>query len=704
MRYENKKYLLGTPPETWNEEVIDVTFIVTEGCNLRCKYCYITHKSESKIMDFQTAKEFIDLLFREKFDQKRKAIILDFIGGEPLLETKLIERIVEYFLKKAYLEKSTWFWNHRINICTNGVNYADKEVQRFIKRYQNKLSLSITIDGNKKKHDLQRVFKNGEGSYDAIINNVKLWIEQFGGTTKVTFASGDLAYLKDSIIELWNLGITSIAANVVFENVWKEGDDKVFEKQLIELADYAIENNLYDKYICSLFEDGIGGYYTSKEYYQTFCGAGKMIALGPNGNIYPCLRYKDYSLNNSSERVIGSIKTGIDYEKIRPFMVSAIKYQSDAKCLDCEVGNGCAFCQGFNYDDSLDETNFHRADYICKMHKARVRANDYYFSKLYNKTGIEREHFFSHNRNKFMIMESNNIVEFCQFNVKNSNNKIIKNDDILENLKYVRERNGIPILIHSKDVFIYQNKKEYLDYRIYHIFPYKFFDKVKSMKLKDVVFVVNDFEMKNLVDFDSTDVIFRINSANIQNLSELVLKLFSFTDRIYLKILDLNKNFDFKEYYNQLFLIKKLKGIGKWIDVLDDDEIYNCRAGKDSFTISPEGDIYGCPGEYYSEVKDKTKNISLLGKERLKNRFNYPICEVCNHKCKMCLFLNKQTTDEWNVPSSYSCYKSEVEYFVKNNLDLELEDPLTKWINKNVEDKVGYYFGDEKDKEKLCAK
>ena len=83
--------------------------------------------------------------------------------------------------------------------------------------------------------------------------NVKLWLEQFEGSTKVTFSSDDLIYLKDSIIHLWNIGIKTIAANVVYENVWKDKDEIIFENQLKELADYIVDNDLYDKYECSLF-------------------------------------------------------------------------------------------------------------------------------------------------------------------------------------------------------------------------------------------------------------------------------------------------------------------------------------------------------------------------------------------------------------------------------------------------------------------
>ena len=42
-----KKYLMGTWVEGWREaKAQNLTFIVTEDCNLRCKYCYVTHKCQ----------------------------------------------------------------------------------------------------------------------------------------------------------------------------------------------------------------------------------------------------------------------------------------------------------------------------------------------------------------------------------------------------------------------------------------------------------------------------------------------------------------------------------------------------------------------------------------------------------------------------------------------------------------------------------
>ncbi|MCS4466993.1 hypothetical protein JTS99_14110 [Clostridium botulinum] len=112
---------------------------------------------------------------------------------------------------------------HRFCFSSNGILYGTEEVQKYIKKNQGKCSIGISIDGTKQKHDLQRVYPDGRGSYDDVIKNIPLWISQNpGASTKVTIGHDDLPYVKDSIIHLWNLGISTVPANVVFEDVWKK--------------------------------------------------------------------------------------------------------------------------------------------------------------------------------------------------------------------------------------------------------------------------------------------------------------------------------------------------------------------------------------------------------------------------------------------------------------------------------------------------
>ena len=96
--------------------------------------------------------------------------------------------------------------NKVFSFSTNGLLYGTKKVQDYIKKNKRHISIGISVDGNKIKHDMQRVYPDGRGSYDDVMKNVPLWLSQFPNHgTKATFSHGDLPYLKDSIIHLWNI-------------------------------------------------------------------------------------------------------------------------------------------------------------------------------------------------------------------------------------------------------------------------------------------------------------------------------------------------------------------------------------------------------------------------------------------------------------------------------------------------------------------
>lgn len=370
-----------------------ITFIVTKDCQLACKYCYLVGKNSKERMSLDVAKKAVDYVLQDTNIQFAEAVVWEFIGGEPFLEIELIDKICDYIKTELFKCNHKWFNNYRFSFSTNGLNYASEKVQRFITKNHSHLSIGITIDGTKVKHDINRVYKNNttKGSYDDVVRNIPLWQQQFpGSATKVTISSADIPYICESVIHLYNLGIHQVNINCVFEDVWGNGDDKIFEKQLLELADVIIDNDLFREYSCSFFQENIGKP-MSPTHNQNWCGAGKMIAIDASGNIYPCNRFTQFSLRDKKTRVVGNINDGIDQNKLRPFLTLNRCMQSKQECIDCEVASGCAWCQGENYDAADTSTIYQRATAICKMHKARVRANNYYWNKLYRKLELQGE-------------------------------------------------------------------------------------------------------------------------------------------------------------------------------------------------------------------------------------------------------------------------------------------------------------------------
>ena len=390
--------------DVWQDGLAkNITFIVTKDCQLACKYCYLVGKNSKERMTWEIAKQAIDYILENEKDFPETSVVWDFIGGEPFLEIELIDEICDYIKIEMYRRNHHWFNSYRFSFSTNGINYHTDKVQQFIEKNRDHISIGITIDGTKQKHDINRIWKTKEiennivplpeeerGSYDDVVRNIPLWLEQFpGAATKVTISSTDISYIMESVLHLYSLGIHQVNINCVFEDVWNEGDDAKFEEQLMLLADAIIDGDLYKDYGCSFFSENIGKPMDCKLHNQNWCGAGKMLSIDAAGNFYPCTRFAQYSLRNKKAWVIGNVNDGIDKNRLRPFLTLDRCTQSTQECIDCEVADGCAWCQGENYDAADTPTIYQRATAICKMHKARVRANNYYWNKLYRKLELE---------------------------------------------------------------------------------------------------------------------------------------------------------------------------------------------------------------------------------------------------------------------------------------------------------------------------
>lgn len=718
-------YTFGKSIESWHaDRAQTVTFVVTDDCNLRCKYCYITHKKSDNKMDFDTAKIFIDRLLETDEMSYLEAVILEFIGGEPMIEADLIDRIVDYFRLKAFELDHKWYWNYRISICTNGVNYSNSKVQELIRKNHNKISVTISVDGTKEKHDMQRVFPDGSGSFDKINDNIDLWLSQFRGSTKVTFASDDVPLLYDSILFLWSRGITEVSANVVFEDVWKKDDDKILEEQLKKLADYVIDNKLYDKgYYCSFFDETIGYPYEDEDMDTTYCGAGKMVALAPNGNIYPCIRYYGYSLNNHEEWVIGDIKNGIDMEKVRPFVLSTNRLQSDSECLNCDIATGCGFCQGYNYDEAPVPTNFYRAKYICNMHKARVRANNYFFSKLYNVQGIEKDNKKINKKSLYFLL-SDDYVTYCCYENENKNENQMNSKVIIEGLNYAQENYIMPVFVHGENGKTLEAREEYTGHDILHIVPIMHYNLAQKQDFRRILPV---YDMENVWDGKAfiENVILNVKQDEIRGLSKAIGELIKFSRRININITELDRHFNEEEYKHQMEIISDeivsiweneggFKEINLLTDILFLDKHDNCQAGENTFVLSPLGKIYACCADLSNAEDDfigeTTDGIIKEYGNYLYKIKNSNLCRICDaYQCRDCVYINKNNTNEYNVSPTFQCRKSHIERVVSLDLKSKLKncsiissedtleikeydylDPISRFF-KNNNEFVGYY-------------
>ena len=372
-----------------------ITFQLTEDCNLNCSYCYQINKSKQKL-NFEDAKKFIDTIIEESYCEesefyykKSPGAVIEFIGGEPLLEVELMDQIVDYFRNKLIAERHPWSLFNIISMISNGVNYMKKDTQDFLQKNKDIISFSISLDGNKELHDACRVFHNGRGSYDIAVEACKHYMSNYNPDmfTKMTLAPENIEHTFEALKNLISLGYKSIHANCIYEDKWSLKDAKTFYEQGKKLVDYLFDNNLEDEIEVSLFDSKYCRPYGENDD-RNYCGSScSMIAVDKKGDIYPCIRFMESSLGQDIQPyIIGNVESGIAKEqehkkRFEELYAITRTSQSSDKCNSCPIGAGCGWCTALNYQVTGSVNK--RIMSICEMHQARSLFNVYFWNRYY---------------------------------------------------------------------------------------------------------------------------------------------------------------------------------------------------------------------------------------------------------------------------------------------------------------------------------
>lgn len=372
---------------------LPLTFQVTEACNLCCTYCFQTNKSHKR-MSLDTAKSVIDYLLTrddtnsEYFKPSTKPFVLmEFVGGDGLLEIDLIDEILSYFIKRAVELNHPWTYNWSSYISTNGVLYRNPRVQEVLDKWKSKLVCTITVDGAKELHDKCRVFPDGSGSYDLAIDALLDQFTDYGDpSTKITLSPDNIQYFKDSIIDLISKGIKHIWFNGIYEHEWTAQEGKQIYEYLKDITEWLIDNKLEDDINIIQFSDTAFKPLDGSEN-KNYCGGdGHMLAVNPDGEYFNCYRYMGTSLNGEQEPLrIGDVSVGIgntdkDKKNIHEMSCVTRRSQSTDECFYCPISAACGWCSAYNYQ--LYGTCNKRTTSTCKLQKGLALANLYYWNRL----------------------------------------------------------------------------------------------------------------------------------------------------------------------------------------------------------------------------------------------------------------------------------------------------------------------------------
>lgn len=374
---------------------------LTDQCNLRCKYCIYsdeykyTKKKSNNYLDMNTAEKIVKFyieFIKESIEHNPTKIYnVSFYGGEPLLNLKVMLKIIDSF-NEMYAKRFQY------NVTTNGLNLTLDVCKELKKRNVNIL---VSLDGEREEHNRLRVDLKGRGSFDKVINNLKNIKKEFPEyfASKIGLAAV-YDYKTDIIknnkffaeecsgkrlppIKIVNR-VSDINSN--YYNKFTEQEKKEYLNRMHILKDEYIKGILDEQqnssYLNGLFAMNYMMIMLRKRAFDSLpvdipiggsCFPGQKIFVETDGKLNICER-----VNGSHS--FGNVDAGINIKKIAEIILN-FKKKILSHCVGCPVTKICPYCF-MNFEN---EGDFIYEQSKCNDMVNNVKNNLYEYSSLLEK-------------------------------------------------------------------------------------------------------------------------------------------------------------------------------------------------------------------------------------------------------------------------------------------------------------------------------
>ena len=340
---------------------------IAHDCNLACRYCFAEegeYHGRRVMMSYEVGKQALDFLIANS--GSRKNLEVDFFGGEPLMNWKVVKDLVAYGRSQEKIHNK----HFRFTLTTNGVLLND-EIMEFANKEMDNVVLSI--DGRREVHDFMRPFRKGAGSYELVVPKFQKFADSRGQKryyARGTFTRHNLDFSRD-VLHLADLGFEQISVEPVvadekeayalqWEDVPKicEEYDKL-AKEIIKREKEGRGFNFFHFMI-----DLTGGPCVYKR--LSGCGSGtEYLAVTPWGDLYPCHQFV-----GEEKFLMGNVWDGVQKPEIRDEFKECNVYAKD-KCRECFArfycSGGCA-ANSYNFHGSINDVY----DLGCELQRKRV--------------------------------------------------------------------------------------------------------------------------------------------------------------------------------------------------------------------------------------------------------------------------------------------------------------------------------------------
>ncbi|MGE5340054.1 MAG: radical SAM protein [Candidatus Omnitrophota bacterium] len=339
-----------------------LTFVVTDDCNFRCRYCS-QEKNGTRITHpiIRNALEFFSPFFMED-------LVMNFYGGEPLLAYDYIRYAVEMTRELI--------GNRNIE-CTFGISTNGSLLNDDILAFFDEHRFSVLLSFDGLAQDLNRQ----PGSFDQMVKILKR-IQDFPGIyleTNSVFNPQSVSMLSESMRFMVEQGSTAAMVDVSSIDPWSASEIASFEEQFEQLREYLVSYYKTHRVI------PVSNFQENKRTRLFGCGAGSgRMAIAPDGKLWGCPLFYDYFKGKENtpdyrKYFFGDLDTFIaHHETIHPnILLHYEELNQDYFCTDhgycfmCDELEECATCPIFAAQASSELGKI--PSRVCELTKIRRR-------------------------------------------------------------------------------------------------------------------------------------------------------------------------------------------------------------------------------------------------------------------------------------------------------------------------------------------
>ena len=339
-------------------ELQNLCLVLSQDCNMRCIYCYENGGSFNKtrkIMDCSTIKKIVDWWI-SKIPQEISLVRVEFYGGEPLLNISGFMYAIEYINEKMkQLNKKVRYF-----VITNGT-LINGEILEVLKI--NKVTVTLSIDGDRESQNVNRRLLGNQDSYDIVIQNLHRLLDlDVRVLARITMTQGNVKRLFNSVVSLWEAGIDEVDCIAVLTNGEKlriREDDLIELRKTCEMIQKKMVDNLItkkEKFFGNYLRI-IGSLYDNWDKFYPMCGyySYKKIYCTPDEELYNCEK-----LIGFNSECLGTVDE-IECMQLKERITS---HTYSKKCAECVMRRVCG---GYCYADAKQYGNY--LGVLCEIQK-----------------------------------------------------------------------------------------------------------------------------------------------------------------------------------------------------------------------------------------------------------------------------------------------------------------------------------------------